>query len=146
IGLWNEAQRVINASPDTKPIGWRDYGDPMMQFDYRAYPKGSWVVHMLRSRLGPDLFRQGSKVYLEKHRDGIVTTEDLQKALEEVSGLSFDRFFDQWLHHGGIPEIAAEYAWDGAAKQAKLTIKQTQKITDQVPVFHFPLPVRFTLP
>ncbi len=145
-GLWREAQRVIGSAPDTKPIVWRDYGDPMHQFDYRAYPKGSWVLHMIRSQLGPELFRKAIKSYLEEHRYGIVTTEDLQKALEETSGLSFDRFFDQWVYHGGVPELAVDYAWDGRAKQVKLTIKQTQKVTDEVPVFHFPLPVRFTLP
>ncbi|MFN0127538.1 MAG: M1 family aminopeptidase [Verrucomicrobiales bacterium] len=145
-GLWNEAQEVFNSAPDTKPIVWRDYTDPMHQFDYRAYPKGAWVLHMLRSQLGPDLFREGIKTYLTRHRDGIVTTDDLQQALEDVSGLSFDRFFDQWVYHGGFPELAVEYAWEADTKMARLTVRQTQSVTPQVPVFHFPLPIRFSLP
>ena len=47
-GLWREAQRVFE-SLDTKPIVWRDYTDPQFQFDYRVYPKGAWVLHMLRT-------------------------------------------------------------------------------------------------
>ena len=144
-GLWREAQRVLSSN-DTKPIVWRDYTDPQLQFDYRAYPKGAWVLHMLRSQLGEALYRTAIKTYLERHRDGIVTTDDLQQALEDVSGLSFDQFFDQWVYHGGFPELGVEYAWDAAAKLARLTVRQKQKVSAEVPLFRFPLPVRFTLP
>ena len=140
--LWNEAQEVFKAT-DTKPIVWRDYRDPMEQFGYRAYPKGSWVLHMIRSRLGPELYRKAIHSYIERHRSGIVTTDDLQEALEEASGLSFDQFFDQWLHHGGVPELKVEYAWDAATKQAKLNVKQVQKLSSEVMLFRFDLPVRF---
>ncbi|MFN0077628.1 MAG: M1 family aminopeptidase [Prosthecobacter sp.] len=142
--LWLEAQEVFGAN-DTRPIVWRDYGDPMQQFDSRAYPKGAWVLHMLRSQLGPDLYRQCIKTYLERHRSGIVSTDDLQDVVEEVSGLSFDQFFDQWLHHGGVPELKIDYAWDSAAKQAKITVRQTQKLSEQVRLFRVPLPVSFAV-
>ncbi|MEO6784833.1 MAG: M1 family aminopeptidase, partial [Chthoniobacteraceae bacterium] len=140
--LWIEAQNVFKAT-DTKPIVWRDYRDPMEQFDYRAYPKGAWVLHMIRSRLGPELYRKAIHAYIEKHRNGIVTTDYLQAALEEASGLSFDQFFDQWLYHGGVPELKVEYAWDAATKQAKLNVKQVQKLSSEVLLFRLDLPVRF---
>ncbi|HEX2748118.1 MAG TPA: M1 family metallopeptidase, partial [Verrucomicrobiales bacterium] len=60
LSLWREAQRVINSN-DVRPIVWRDYAEPMEQFDSRAYPKGAWVLHMLRSQLGPDLYRASIK-------------------------------------------------------------------------------------
>ena len=140
--LWNDAQNIFKAT-DTRPIVWRDYRDPMEQFDYRVYPKGAWVLHMIRSRLGPELYRKGIHAYLERHRNGIATTDDLQAALEEQSGLSFDQFFDQWLYHGGQPELKVEYAWDAASKQAKLNVKQTQKLSSEVMLFRFDFPVRF---
>ncbi len=140
--LWNEAQGPLNA-PDTHPIVWRDYRDPMEQFGYRVYPKGSWVLHMIRSRLGPELYRDCIRTYLTRHRNGIVTTDDLQAALEERSGLSFDQFFDQWLHHGGVPELKVDYAWDASSKLAKLTVRQTQKVGGEVPLFRVDVPVRF---
>jgi aminopeptidase N len=142
--LWREAEEVFRAK-DSRPTVWRDYGDPMQQFDTRVYPKGAWILHMLRSQLGPELFRKGIRLYLERHRNGIVGTDDLHDALQEVSGLSLDAFFDQWLYHGGWPELDVSYAWDGGAKLAKLTVKQTQKVTDQVRLFQVPLPVAFTL-
>jgi aminopeptidase N len=140
--LWREAQTISKAA-DTRPVVWRDYRDPQEQFDYRAYPKGAWVLHMIRSRLGPELYRKSIHAYLERHRNGIATTDDLQEAIEEQSGLSFDQFFDQWLYHGGLPELKIDYAWDAASKQAKLTVKQTQKVGAGVPLFRFDLPVRF---
>lgn len=142
--LWNEAQGVLKSS-DTRPTVWRDYRDPMEQFDFRVYPKGAWILHMIRSRLGPELFRKSVHTYLERHRNGIATTDDLQAAIEDESGLSFDQFFDQWLHHGGVPEVKVEYSWDAASKLAKLSVKQTQKVSNEVLLFRLDLPVRFLI-
>lgn len=143
--LWLEAEDVLQ-SKDTRPIVWRDYGDPIQQFDSRAYPKGGWVLHMLRSQLGEDLYRRCIRTYLERHRNGIVGTDDLQDVIEELSGRSFDQFFDQWLYHGGLPELKVEHAWDPDARLAKITVRQTQKLSEQVRLFRLPLPVSFTVP
>ncbi|MCB1062061.1 MAG: HEAT repeat domain-containing protein [Verrucomicrobiae bacterium] len=141
-GLWQDAEKILSNN-DEKPIVWREYQDPMEQFDYRAYPKGAWVLHMLRSQLGPELFRKGITTYVERHRNSNVVTQDLIAVLEEVSGRSWDEFFDQWVFHGGKPQLKVAYAWDQVRGQAKLTISQTQKISDKVLLFDFPLPVRF---
>jgi aminopeptidase N len=142
LSLRHEAQRVIN-SKDVRPIVWKDYAEPMQQFDSRAYPKGAWVLHMLRSQLGPELFRTAIRTYLERHRNGIVTTDDLQDVLEEVSGKSLDQFFDQWVHHGGVPELSASYQWDEKLKLVRLDLRQKQPTDDNVRVFRLPIPVRF---
>ena len=143
-GLHQSAESVISSN-DRRPMVWRDYGDPMQQFDSRAYPKGAWVLHMLRSQLGKPLYQKAIRLYIERHRNGIVTTDDLQEILEEVSGRSFDQFFDQWVHHGGVPELKADYGWDADTKQAHFTIRQTQKVDAEVVLFRLPLPVRFTV-
>ena len=140
--LLGDARQILS-NPDEKPIVWRGYADPMEQFDYRAYPKGSWVLHMLRSQVGPELFRTAIRTYLERHRNRDVETHDLAAVFEEVSGRSWDEFFDQWVHHGGEPSLKADYSWDEARRQAKLSIRQTQKTSEKVLLFDFPLPVRF---
>ena len=140
--LWREAQRVLDKI-DTRPIVWRDYKDPMEQFDSRAYPKGGWVLHMVRARLGPDIYRKAIRTYLERHRNGIATSDDLMDVLEETSGLSFDQFADQWLYHGGVPELGVSYNWDAGSKQARITVRQTQKVSNEVLLFNLDLPVRF---
>ncbi len=143
-GLHRAADRVISSN-DRRPMVWRDYGEPMQQFDSRAYPKGAWVLHMLRSQLGAPLYQKGIRLYIERHRNGIVTTDNLQDIMEEVSGLSLDQFFDQWVHHGGVPELKAEYAWEAGQNQARVTIRQTQKVDQDVLLFRLPVPVRFAV-
>ena len=141
-GLRQAAGEVIAAN-DTRPMVWRDYGEAMQQFDTRAYPKGAWVLHMLRSQLGRKLYQLGIRTYIERHRNGIVTTDDLQAIMEEVSGRSLDQFFDQWVHHGGVPNLEAHYGWDEKSHQQEITIRQTQKVDEKTPLFNLPLPVRF---
>ncbi|MBX7208055.1 MAG: M1 family metallopeptidase [Verrucomicrobiaceae bacterium] len=142
--LWREADQVFKAN-DQRPTVWRDYEDPMQQFDSRVYPRGAWILHMLRSQLGADLYRKGIQLYLARHRNQVVGTDDLHDVMSEVSGLSLDAFFDQWLYHGAFPELSIDYSWDAGAKHAKLTVKQTQKLSDKVMLFRLPLPVRFTI-
>ncbi len=122
---------------------WRRYRKPWEQFDYRAYPKGAWVLHMLRSQLGDELYRRCVKTYLERHAYGTVVTEDFNRVVEELSGRSFDRFFDQWVFHGGFPVLDVAYEWQARQCLAKISVKQTQKINDAIMLFQFPLTVRF---
>ncbi|MFK5923798.1 MAG: M1 family aminopeptidase [Verrucomicrobiota bacterium] len=139
--LYLDAQRIIK-SKDNKPITWRGYTDPWQQFDYRVYPKGGWVLHMLRSQLGSELYQKCIQSYVERNRGQTVETADLRKVIEEFSGRSWDRFFDQWVHHGGTPKLKVSYHWDEKRSQAKLSISQTQKVSDQVMLFVIPMPVR----
>jgi aminopeptidase N len=135
--------RSVLSSTDGTPIVWRNFATPMDQFGYRAYPKGSWVLHMLRSQLGEDLFRRCVTTYLQRHAYGVVETSDLQKVIEELSGRSFDRFFDQWLYHGHHPELNVRYSWDETSRLAKISVSQNQKLGGNVMLFDLPLPVRF---
>lgn len=144
--LWGKAQPVLEVPNDTTPIVWRDFARPDDQFSFRAYPKGAWVLHMLRSQLGPDLFRRCIKTWLERHAYGVVVTEDLNSVIEELSGRSFDPFFDQWVYHAGFPDLHIGYAWDETTRLARLSVRQTHTVSDKVRLFRFPLPVRFTTP
>ena len=137
------AKGVLGQANDTNAIVRRDFGNPEEQFGFHAYPKGSWILHMLRSQLGEDLYRRCVKTYLERHAFGNVTTEDLNKVIEELSGRSFDQFFNQYVYHAHHPELAVNYSWDERAKLARLSIAQVQKLSDDVLLFNVPLPVRF---
>ncbi len=143
-GLYRDARNVIDrTNTASRAIVFRRYQEPWEQFDFRAYPKGGWVLHMLRNQLGDDLFRRCVKTYLERHAFGIVVTEDLNAVIEELSGRSFDRFFDQWVYHAGQPELEIKYSWDEKTKLAKVTVRQTQVLNDRVLLFRFPLTLRF---
>jgi aminopeptidase N len=112
-------------------------------FGYLVYPKAGWVLHMLRSQLGAELYRRCIKTYLERHRHNNVVTDDLRAVVEELSGRSFDQFFDQWLYHGRQPEMEVTYSWDEPTKLAKVSVQQNQEVNANVLLFNFPLVIRF---
>jgi aminopeptidase N len=141
--MYGNARGFIGQHSDATPIVDRTYNVPMNQFGYRAYPKGSWILHMLRSQLGEDLYRQCVQTYLDRHAYGVVVTENLNAVIEELSGRSFDRFFDQYVFHGGHPDLSISYQWDSKLKLAKISIKQNQKISDKVMLFEIPATIRF---
>jgi aminopeptidase N len=141
--LYGRARQITAMTTNFNPIVRRTYNEPREMFDYLAYPKGGWVLHMLSSDLGHDLYRRCIKTYLERHQYGSVVTEDLRSVIEELSGRSYDQFFNQWLYHGYHPELQASYSWDQTTKQAKLNIKQVQPINPDVLLFNLPLTVRF---
>lgn len=136
-----DSARGITSNADERPVVHRRYKDPGEQFDYRAYAKGGWIVHMLRCQLGDALFQRVMRTYLERHALGTVVTEDLRRVIEELSGRSFDRFFDQWLYHGGCPKLEVAYEWLQQEKLAKITVKQTHSRGP----FLLPTKVRFRL-
>ena len=142
-GLYQDARGFLDRPNDTNPIVRRNFDSPDEQFGFHAYPKGSWVLQMLRSQLGEVLYRQCIKTYLERHQYGNVITEDLNAVIEELSGRSYDQFFDQWVYHAHHPELEVNYVWDEKTKLARLTIRQTQKLSENVLLFSFPLTVRF---
>lgn len=141
--LLQQRQTILGARGTPVPIVRRDFGGPDEMFGYQSYQKGGWVLHMLRAELGADLFRKCVKTYLERHRHQSVVTEDFRKVIEELSGLGFDQFFDQWLYHAHHPEVEVTYAWEETTKTATVSLRQTQKLDTNAVLFQFPLTVRF---
>ncbi len=141
--LYNNAKGILSNTNEKRGIVSRKFTDPSENFTYLSYPKGAWVLHMLRSELGPTLYRDCVKTYLERHAYGSVTSDDFRTVVEELSGRSFERFFDQWLHGVGAPILDVDYSWDEKTHLAKITVNQTQKITEETPLFQFPLALRF---
>jgi aminopeptidase N len=114
------------------------YEHPDDLFDGHTYAKGSWVIHMLRRRLGDEHFKRGLQLYVKRHRDGLVETNDLRRAFEDVSGDSLGRFFDQWVHRPGHPVVVSRWSYSADDNRLQLTLTQTQ---DGAP-FSFTLPIR----
>ena len=56
---------------------------------------------------------------------------------EQHSGRPMDRFFDQWLYHARHPDLKISYKWMPKQNLAKVNIKQTQTLDDDVLQFHF---------
>lgn len=126
-----------------RAIVCQDYDAPLDLFDRHLYEKGGLVLHVLRTELGDALFWKGVSTYLTRHARGIVETRDLLRALEEVSGRSLGRRFEEMVMKPGHPEVEIDVSWgDGVLTCA---VKQVQSTNDGVPgVFHLPLVLAVT--
>lgn len=111
------------------------YGSPENMFDGHSYPKGGRVLHMLRYELGDEMFWRAIRRYCELNQFRTVETADLRIAIEESTGQGMNWFFDQWVHRGGHPEFNIAWEYDAAAKQVRVTVKQTQKVDETTPLF-----------
>jgi aminopeptidase N len=124
---------------NSRPVVDRHYPTPDTMFDGRSYPKGAWILHMLRQQLGDEAFWNSIQRYGTEHRFQSAETTDFRRTVERETGRDLERFFYDWTERPGHPvlDIVTEYL--PAAQQAKIVVKQTQ--TGEA--FHFPLKVVF---
>ncbi len=121
-----------------RPVVDRRYSSADGMFDARAYPKGAFILHMLRQQLGDDVFFAGLKHYLIENRYKSVETVDFRRAMEYVSGRDLERFFYDWTERPGHPKLEVNSSYDAEAKRVRVAVKQTQNGEP----FHFPLRIR----
>lgn len=91
-----------------------------------VYLKGAWTLHMLRDLIGTEPFWRGIRLYYQRHANGVASTADLRRAMEEVSGQDLRWFVAQWLTRSGVPQLSGSWRYDSAGKLVVVTLRQTQ--------------------
>jgi aminopeptidase N len=138
-------QRARNraSAPGSPAIVSNRFTDPELVFRKSddPYSKGAVILHMLRVRLGDEVFFRGARVYLERFAYKNVETDDFRRVMEEVSGQSLERFFAQWCLRPGLPRLKVEQAWDEATSTLTVSVEQTQTIDRHNPAYAITLPV-----
>lgn len=95
----------------------RSGGDfPLNQFRSRhdrttqaiGYGKSLMLFHMLRKRLGDEVFFAGLRQFYQAHQFTAARFSDLQQAFERSSGEDLSGFFAQWLKRSGAPQLAIQ--------------------------------------
>ena len=99
-----------------------------------SYEKGSWTLHMLRRKIGNDLFWKGLRSYYAKYKNLNANTADLEQVMEQTSGQDLHTFFNQWIYNAGHPELGIVWSYDGDKKSVSINITQKQSN-----LFVFPL-------
>ncbi len=99
-----------DALASTRPIEFEVVSpdDAEAMYDVLTYEKGAAVVRMMEQYLTPETFRQGVRLYLERHAYGNTETSDLWDALEEASGVPVRSTMDTWIFQGGHPLVRVE--------------------------------------
>jgi aminopeptidase N len=101
--------------------------EPMKLLNANSYPKGAWVLHMLRGLIGDRQFFEGLRTYYRTYRDSTATSEDFQHVMEKASGKDLSGFFHEWLYQPGYPQLDVTWQQDGGAGRILVGITQRQK-------------------
>ncbi len=104
-----------------------------------SYNKGAYVLHMLRWKLGDNLFFAGIRAYLNERKYGYAKTSDLKSHLENVSGISLGEYFRDWFEGQGYPTY--EVKWDQEPNRLLVQLGQTSSHSS-VSFFEMPVPLR----
>ena len=115
-----EAERYDRATVTDR---YAEAGD---MFDSHTYPRGAWILEMLRREIGEDAFWAGMRRYVREHARGVVETDDLRRAMEEESGRNLLPFFRQWAFGPGYPRFKVALRWDEKTSEAVVSVDQTQ--------------------
>jgi len=107
----------------------------------RVYEKGSAVLDMMRYTFGEEAVRRVVTHYLKAHAYGLVETNDLYQAFQDVLGLSPRWFLEQWIYRGGEPQyaVAHEDVTIRSIRQTRITIRQSHERDELVGLFRMPV-------
>jgi aminopeptidase N len=103
------------------PNGWRIV----------TYEKGSWIIHMLRRRLGDERFLAMLGQFRQRYQFQAVTTDQFRRAIAEVLAPKspdprLEGFFDQWVYGTGIPALKVSYKVSGKPPAVRVSGTVTQ--------------------
>ncbi|MER8716248.1 aminopeptidase N [Mesorhizobium sp. M1295] len=110
--------------PLAHPVRPRRYREITNFYTATVYEKGSEVVRMIRTILGPHLFRKGMDLYLKRHDGEAATIEDFLKVFEDVSDRDLSQFA-LWYDQAGTPNLNVTTSHNPASSQFTLEIEQS---------------------
>jgi aminopeptidase N len=76
----------------------------------------------------------------------VVETDDFRQVMEEHSGRSLVKFFDQWFHSPGYPDIKVTFKYDSKQNQGIFEVEQKQvDLEEGIPVFELKTALGWTI-
>lgn len=128
------AQFPEDAGPLAHPIRPDSYIEIANFYTATVYNKGAEIIRMLRTILGPELYRKGTDLYFERHDGQAVTCEDFVKAMEDASGIDLAQF-RLWYSQAGTPRVRARLEQHNgkAALHLQQTVPPTPGQSDKQP-------------
>ena len=109
-----------------RPIVTRHFRSSWDMYDRHLYPGGACRLHTLRCELGDEVFWAAVSDYLARYEGKVVETDDFRHVMEAHSGRSLARFFDQWFHTPGYPDLKVTFRYDADKQQGIFEVEQKQ--------------------
>ena len=136
-------QFVEDAGPLAHPVRPRLYHEINNFYTATVYEKGAEVVRMLKTLLGPEMFRQGMDLYFTRHDGEAATIEQFVQCFADVSRADLAQFM-LWYSQAGTPEVVAAGGYDQQARTYRLDVAQTVPATPGQPSKE-PMVIPFTI-
>ncbi len=138
-------QFVEDAGPLAHPVQPQSYITIDNFYTATVYEKGSEVIRMLQTLVGPAGYRKATDLYFKRHDGQAATVEDWVKCFEDACGRDLTQF-RRWYAQAGTPTITAKGSYDAATKTFALTLTQALAPTpgqpDKQPM-HIPVRLGF---
>jgi aminopeptidase N len=128
VRLLRAHQFVEDAGPLAHPVRPELYHEINNFYTATVYEKGAEVVRMIKTLLGPDLFRKGMDLYFERHDGEAATIEQFVQCFADASGKNFAQFM-RWYSQAGTPEVTANGQYDPVTRHYRLDLAQTLAAT-----------------
>lgn len=132
------------------PITWgyrlRENGqlDPWRSI---IYGKGTWIIHMLRRRMGDENFLRMLASLRKRYEYRMLSTEEFRSLAAMFLPLgdpdpSLESFFDTWVYGTGVPTLEMSTSVKGKAPAVKLTVTVRQSGVPDDFVTEVPVEIR----
>ncbi len=127
--IWNQCAKgyfeVVRSGKDMPLMELKSGGTAHTLSD----SKGHWVYHMLRERVGDEVFYATLRGLIAKYSHKTMSLADVRKAfLEAAPGKGLEKFFTQWLDRKGAPVIDVKK--QSAGGKTRVTLVQVGDIYD----------------
>jgi aminopeptidase N len=141
VNFLRSVQFAEDAGPMAHPIRPDSYMEISNFYTTTVYEKGSEVVRMLHTLLGPAAFRRGSDTYFARHDGAAATTDDFLAAMGESSKLDLGQF-RLWYEQAGTPQLSVAEHW----QEDVLTVRIRQSCPEtpgqaHKPPLHMPVAI-----
>ena len=122
--LIRERNRVINfAKKYDHAVVDTAYPNLMTLLNPNSYQKGAWFLHMLRQKIGTEVFWKGIRKYYDEFKYSNANTDDFLRIMSKESNIDLTSFFTQWLHTSGHPILTTKLN----RKRIEIEQNQSQK-------------------
>ena len=123
VNFLRSAQFTEDAGPTAHPVQPPEYQEISNFYTLTIYEKGAEVVRMIRTLLGPELFRRGSDLYFERYDGQAVTIQEFVGVMADVSGRDFGQFMS-WYQQPGTPRLRVDMSHDSVTGQLTIQFDQ----------------------
>ena len=124
--LLTDKERIFSfhlKSPEAKVVESR-VENLFQLLNANSYQKGAWVLHMLRAKVGDDVFFSILKQFFKEYKHRNASTENFIALASKLANLDLSNFFSQWLYRSDYPVLKSDWKYQSIGKKLKVKLKQ----------------------